>query len=255
MLLSFSLSFYADFIDDPSLAKTSFDSLSEARQSLLSITLYSLKDAASRTKEQLHLYHQRFDAWSTSFEGFVAKFKSTPMSDVDRRGLALLELYKQFLALGLVHGYRQDEWSELTWDQHNAEFEEMVNSATIAAGTEDEKTSLSTARSVFHMDIGLLPVLFSIVARCRDPLLRRRAIDLMYSGHTLEGVWDGFLTGKVARRLVELEESVAVVKCNADIPLEVRISTVKFAVGTSERMAIIGFERHDRSLIWETIEW
>lgn len=63
------------------------------------------------------------------------------------------------------------------------------------------------AMPLFHTGLGILPILFSTITKCRDPKIRNRALRLMQSRHVQEGLWNSTLTAKVAGRVIELEEA------------------------------------------------
>ncbi|KAF2644831.1 hypothetical protein P280DRAFT_466094 [Massarina eburnea CBS 473.64] len=62
----------------------------------------------------------------------------------------------------------------------------------------------------FSPSFELSPIvpLFVAACRCRDPILRRRAIALLLNCRRREGVWDSFGAGMVALQCVKLEEGM-----------------------------------------------
>lgn len=64
--------------------------------------------------------------------------------------------------------------------------------------------------SSFSPSFELSPIvpLFVTACRCRDPVLRRRAIALLLNCRRREGVWDSFGAGMVALQVVKLEEGI-----------------------------------------------
>ena len=50
--------------------------------------------------------------------------------------------------------------------------------------------------------------LFLIATRCRDPLVRRRALVLLLNYRRREGVWDSLAAGMIAAQVLKQEEGI-----------------------------------------------
>ena len=51
----------------------------------------------------------------------------------------------------------------------------------------------------------IIPALYLVATKCHQPSLRSQAIELLKSSHRREGLWDSFLSAKVAEWIIELE--------------------------------------------------
>ncbi|KAL1839196.1 hypothetical protein VTJ49DRAFT_1785 [Mycothermus thermophilus] len=58
----------------------------------------------------------------------------------------------------------------------------------------------------FSADLGIVPPLYVVATKCRDPRLRRQAIRLLRSSARREGMWDSELTARIAMWIAEVEE-------------------------------------------------
>lgn len=58
----------------------------------------------------------------------------------------------------------------------------------------------------FSADLGIVPPLYVVATKCRDPVLRRQAIRLLRSSARREGMWDSELTARIAMWIAEVEE-------------------------------------------------
>ncbi|KAI9149197.1 mercuric reductase [Paramyrothecium foliicola] len=58
----------------------------------------------------------------------------------------------------------------------------------------------------FAADMGIVPPLFLVATKCRDPVLRRQAIQLLRSSARREGMWDSSMIAKIAEWIMILEE-------------------------------------------------
>jgi Fungal specific transcription factor domain/Fungal Zn(2)-Cys(6) binuclear cluster domain len=61
----------------------------------------------------------------------------------------------------------------------------------------------------FSLSLGIIPPLYVVSTRCRDPVIRRRAIHLLSICNRREGIWDSWLSSRVARHILEIEENGA----------------------------------------------
>ncbi len=80
--------------------------------------------------------------------------------------------------------------------------------------------------------------------KCRHPVIRRKAVALLYSSPRQEGVWDSILTARVAERLIGIEEAGLgkVTRCE-DIPDWARISDVEVSFNRQGRVGTVRYSR------------
>lgn len=64
-------------------------------------------------------------------------------------------------------------------------------------------------RPTFTVSHGVVYPLFAVMARCRDPHLRRQALQILEECNRHEGLWDAKLAAQSAKRLMMVEESEA----------------------------------------------
>jgi hypothetical protein len=76
---------------------------------------------------------------------------------------------------------------------------ELWTQATVEFGTIHRKNS-------FTADMGYIPPLYYTPLRCRDPNLRRIAINLLAKAPHIEGAWDGRLVSATAKRVMDIKE-------------------------------------------------
>ncbi|KAM0427845.1 hypothetical protein ACHAPT_007304 [Fusarium lateritium] len=228
-----------------------FRSLADAREALLDMIVEQASPGLKgQAAEHLVFHSVRLRQWCLSFDALVAQHysESESLGDADRRAIALLQLYRQYLEINAAK-YAKGQGDPCFWDRFTAEFGNMVDNAAIAIGLDkrDGKCSERAPASLFHMDIGVSSILFSIIARCRDPAVRRKAIGIMLADRSQEGVWNSQSAAQGAIKLMELEESRSgrEVKCSQDIPEEARVRTVRLYLRSGERMAriVYGFDQ------------
>jgi hypothetical protein len=125
--------------------------------------------------------------------------------------------------------------------------------------TEYVRTPMTIQKpSSFSPSFELSPIvpLFVTACRCRDPILRRRAIAFLMNCRRREGVWDSFGAGMVALNCVKIEEGIDPVvdlgpenwlplnsKCNdsSDILESKRVQDVFVQVNMAERQIGVNY--------------
>ncbi len=98
--------------------------------------------------------------------------------------------------------------------------------------------------------------------KCRHPVIRRKAVSLLYSSPRQEGIWDSILTARVAERLIGIEEAGLgkVTRCE-DIPDWARISDVEVSFNRQGRLGIVRYSRQRsplekiRETVVESVKW
>jgi hypothetical protein len=246
-----------------------FSSLTEARESLVfhwhrlmrPISEQYLDDKSSleflTAFQSRHDQSQRvFDQWSMAFNAYI-KINGSSLAETELKGVAMLRIQQEigFLSLQVGRTYFADQ---TLWDQFMPLFNRIV---TLASEILDFG-SKSRRYPTFSLDIGIVSPLYEVASRCRDPLIRRKAISLMKSRCMQEGVWNSILTAKVTERLVEIEEEgLGVVKSCHDVPDWARLSFVAPMFDPAGRRAVVKFMRIKnaedavRPMIEEVFEW
>ncbi|KAF5689859.1 Zn(2)-C6 fungal-type DNA-binding domain-containing protein [Fusarium denticulatum] len=221
-----------------------FSSLSEAREALNAILALRLTETVTNS-----ILVAEFSQWSQAFDKFITSRGGLPFSPNEQRSLALIDLHRRYFNMVLPWESMNNHKDVLSLDNRTSDFEELVNCASRVLGLEETDTA-----PLFHLEIGVVPVLFVIVSWCRDPGIRRRAISLLMSRQAQEGVWSSHLTGRVARGIVEAEEEELDVRSCQDVPGPRRVRSVYVSLGPGERQAMIRYGLQDRE--WEeAIVW
>lgn len=66
-----------------------------------------------------------------------------------------------------------------------------------------------SSKPAFTPEVGILPVLFIIGAKCRDPTVRRRVLRVLRRQPLREAVWDNVFAARAVERIAEIEEGKA----------------------------------------------
>lgn len=99
-----------------------------------------------------------------------------------------------------------DDYSELIWDSCLAYFDRIIALAVLILRKETQQNPLLL--SVMSLDEPAINMALWLTAvRCRHPLLRRRALQLLRGVRRLEGVWMSTSAAAAAGRMVAIEEA------------------------------------------------
>ncbi|GAB7358587.1 hypothetical protein MBLNU230_g2647t1 [Neophaeotheca triangularis] len=98
--------------------------------------------------------------------------------------------------------------NEAIFDTLTPHFSATVNAARnlLQTWSASPKTKTQHYSLLYSFDLGITPPMFLTASRCRDPAIRRLAVDLMLQASDYHGAWQDRYTGLCARRLIELEE-------------------------------------------------
>ncbi|OAA79679.1 hypothetical protein LEL_03165 [Akanthomyces lecanii RCEF 1005] len=93
---------------------------------------------------------------------------------------------------------------ELEYDAYLPHFQQCVAWADEVAAAHQRYSGPSSP--TFTPEIGILPVLYIIGAKCRHPAVRREALRILLRQPIREAVWDSVWTAQVLERVIEIEE-------------------------------------------------
>lgn len=262
----------------------SFSGLEEARHSLDYLLNYYLHVAEDVVSEQrnpqmdglydsqaicimqnnlgMHNCRSLLQQWSDALSVFV-EHSGEKLDSKDRQALLRLKINRCVNSLIFDPSLMAYQSVQLNWDKFLTQHDELTSLA--ASIIEASKSTTDTPPSLaptFTLDVNIVVPLYSVASRCRDPVLRRKAISLLYSAPYQEGVWNGLLAARVAERLMNLEEAgLGEVKTCKDVPESARVSAVNVDFDLEGRQAFVEFCRQgndpdtDTEKIRETLRW
>lgn len=143
-------------------------SLYEAREHFVTISLGQWSWPIQDTVES-------YEHWRIAFHQFnLASGALLSTNEAYRRSVMVLELYG--LNLGMEIKVRAAGSGPLAWDDHQQGFCALVDTIThLRKHADDSKAAADeNVPPLFHLSMGEVGLLSSVVLRCRDPALRRR---------------------------------------------------------------------------------
>ena len=200
-------------------------STSEALSSLISILrfIFHLSVQAVATpisafdlQLQKNLLTARLHNWTTFFAPLLnARSDAHTELNDNIQAITLLRIYHHMATILLAAAFSS---SETSWDAHTTAFSSILDLAASLISTPSLRSlpkssttpSMSSATPApsdpFTFNIGIIVPLFLLAFRCRHPILRRRAVDLLSREDRREGVWSSQAAAEVAKVIIRIEE-------------------------------------------------
>ncbi|KAK4690572.1 hypothetical protein P7C71_g6246, partial [Lecanoromycetidae sp. Uapishka_2] len=151
---------------------------------------------------------------------------------------------------------------ETVWDEYTERLERIVFLGSLIVNSHSCDHITQKRGPEFSLDMNIVAPLYVVAHRCRHPVIRRKAIALLYAAPRQEGIWDSILTARVAEKLIHIEEEgLGNITCPADVPDWARISEVSVKFDLQERSGTISYSRKRtplervRAPVIEEIRW
>jgi hypothetical protein len=197
--------------------------------------------------------------WSQAFEMFL-RHHAHDFDKVSQESIHITKLRRILLGVFFDIQVLGGELDERIWDSYYVEFETMVVHAT-AALKMSTCGSKGAPRPAFSLDTTIILPLYFVAAKCRHPSLRRKSVLLLKSASRQEGILNSSLTGRIAERLIEIEEEgLGEISCADNVPNWARLSTVDVKFEPEGRRAFLEYircktEGGKRNTVQEWLEW
>ncbi|GAB0134948.1 hypothetical protein EsDP_00003300 [Epichloe bromicola] len=182
----------------------------------------------------------QLDAWAVAFEHILQSRFDPRVSDVEKAGIAALKMFQINTSICFLMMFCD---TEVHFDAFFPHFKAIVDLGWEVVGLEErkaaaercsqipqrqhdeqERASTSTSTNTkggfragkfhsshikpsFSADLGIVPPLFVVATKCREPRLRRQAIQLLRSSARREGMWDSELAAIIGQWVMHIEES------------------------------------------------
>jgi hypothetical protein len=152
--------------------------------------------------QALESSRQALDAFSVSLGTL-----ETPDLNQTRKGIAVLHLHQVMLSVRLRIDFLRPEQRESAFDELEAYLEGMLGYCEFLVEQDRTKReSTAPLQPSCSSGLGVVAPLYMVSVRCRNPQIRRRALQLLSVCHRRDGIWDAALAGRIAAQAQELEE-------------------------------------------------
>lgn len=171
------------------------------------------------------------DAWAIAFDHIFQSRLDPRVGSIEKAGIAALKMFQintnvLFLMMfcdtevqfdGFLPHFKAIVdlgWEVVSAEESRAMTEQYVKSESgehLHINTKGAfragKFSTPNIKPSFSADLGIVPPLFVVATKCREPRLRRQAIQLLRSSARREGMWDSELAANIGHWVMQIEES------------------------------------------------
>ena len=201
-----------------------------------------------------------FEGWLVAFQAFLQAHGKS----LNSRGLQAIRTLEMSHSFAMIYLNLTpvNVYDETAWDMFTDRFEHVVNLAALVVESSICDKPTQKRGPGFTLDLFTVAPLYAVAHKCRHPIIRRKAVSLLYAAPRQEGIWDSMIAGRVAERLIGIEESGLgnVARCE-DIPDWARISDVEVKFDMHERQGTVKFSRQRsplekvRHTVMDVVKW
>ncbi|KAK0104492.1 hypothetical protein ONS95_004780 [Cadophora gregata] len=160
----------------------------------------STSDPPALITKQYNMHTKQLSLFDKAFAPLL-KTAILPDGTVTNAAALILSLNLKCTAIMLATVQNE---SEMLYDDYIEDFAYIVRTCKKIVAEQD---SLHLPRNTrFSFDTGIVPPLHVTASKCRNPVIRREAIALLFSSPRQEGMWDGVLSARIGRWLAGCEE-------------------------------------------------
>jgi hypothetical protein len=195
-----------DTFPDYTSAQRSWDFLMDNAIRLYRRTLYNRvfapgnSDPPAKIAKQYAFHVQQLSVFERAFQPILNR--STDCDGTLSNPAALvLSLYQKCTLVILA---AVQDPSEMVYDCYLPEFQYITSTCARLIRSQDDARMPPNRR--FAFEAGLVPPLHFTATKCRDPIIRREAIELLFSSPRQEGMWDSLLCTRIGTWLISCEE-------------------------------------------------
>lgn len=172
----------------------------------------------------------QIEAWSDAFEHILCSRSSPGVSSQEKAAIAVVKMSQ---IMGQILFLMTFSDSEAHFDAFVPQFQAIVDLGREVVGDEERRAAerrcpdprtchhhrahdsdifggheytASHIKPSFSADLGIVPPLYVVATKCRNPVIRRQAIQLLRSSSRREGMWDSELTARIGMWIMDIEE-------------------------------------------------
>lgn len=179
--------------------------------------------------------------WAMSFEAFMTDHKKT-FSPKQQLRAVVLEIQHLMASILVSAGVFSPE---TIFDAFEDDFRRIVALASRVVFTTESRSSQDADAPLPAFDTGIMPPLYFVASRCRHPLIRRQALDLLRRSPSQQGIWHRGILANIAECIMNLEErDCAGAKSSADIPNFARIIVLNVIAKPADFVLLLHLYQH-----------
>lgn len=162
--------------------------------------LHDPKEIPLALPPEYRVHASELKRWLLAFDPLFASLQASRHKDLIGATLVKIQVKMSIICLASAFFIL-----ETLYDDFLREFREIV---TLTDSIHEQLVMGAQGRTLYHFDFGIIPPLFLVAMKCRDRILRRKAIKLLSSSPHREGVFDSICCGKMATWIMAVEEGI-----------------------------------------------
>lgn len=175
-------------------------------------------------------FKNQIQAWADAYDHILVSRTAPGVSSQEKAAIAVLKMAQIMSQILFLMTFSD---SEMQFDAFTPQFKAIIDLALEVVGDEERRAAAKrcpdpsfcqhhldhwvdifggheyAARHIkpsFSADLGIVPPLFVVATKCRDPVIRRQAIQLLKSSSRREGMWDSELVARIGMWIAGIEE-------------------------------------------------
>jgi hypothetical protein len=195
-----------EIFDDYPSAQRCWDFLMDRTLQFYRRTLFNRSYAPGNSESPAQVARQHA-ACIQQLSKFGKAFKPILEKAVDQNGTVynaaalIISLYQRITIITLAT-VRTD--SEMVYDTYLPDFQYIIKTCSLLIANQNATRVPRNTR--FSFEVGIVPPLHVTASKCRDPVIRREAVELLFASPRQEGMWDGVLAARIGKWLTSCEE-------------------------------------------------
>jgi hypothetical protein len=158
------------------------------------------QDPPEQISHEYASFQKDFAAFDKAYQPWLDSAVA-PDGTVQNAAALLISLHKTATLITLSATPTE---SEMVYDDFIPEFQYIVETCAIVLRSNTIFQDSNKWR--FTFEIGVVPPLHVTATKCRDPFIRRQAVQLLFANPRQEGLWDSALTARIGRWITSCEE-------------------------------------------------
>lgn len=158
-------------------------------------------DPPKQIEEELTSYLNQLETFGKAFQPLLDSAIGPDGTTILNPAALVLSLYQKITVITLASVASE---SEMVYDAFLPDFKYVVRTCALLIASRESTQIPPNPR--FTFEVGIVPPLHVTATKCRDPVVRREAVELLFASPRQEGMWDGVLSARIGKWMTSCEE-------------------------------------------------
>ncbi|KAH9204615.1 hypothetical protein DL95DRAFT_319114 [Leptodontidium sp. 2 PMI_412] len=160
-----------------------------------------LQDSVENVRDEQAMFLQQLNDFRICFTPILEESLTSKPDEIANPVALLISIYWRLVRM-LLDSLLSE--TEMIYDNYFPDFEYIVKTCNQLASSPSTVYLQDSSR--FSLEVGIIPALHFTATKCRDPVIRRDAIALLFAHPKEEGFYDGVLSARIGRWIAACEE-------------------------------------------------